>query len=955
MVRGEKFIWSKDLENLLHRNPSLRIIDDPEKLEYYRQDFNADLPTIMRDLLLKSLPDLIFQPTTEEHLKEIFAFARKHRIPLTVRGAGTWAYGGAVPTHGGMLIDLGLMDTIQVDPDVLQLTVGPGARFLDIHRELERHGLTLLSMTSGKGGTLAGWMATGGMGYGTFSHGPVRNQLVSIRVITPEGKARDLKADDPEIGYFLSTEGQMGIIVKATLRVGRRPAQWYPFVLSFEKTSAAYAFAKQVSRHPSLKPHDVIVYHTELTRILKAQSNGKLSVEDKNLVLVAFADDDQAHRFEAYLNDHGIQAANEASANYLWEERFLPMSFKHLGPSLLAAEVLLPLNEVDSYLEKISEWGKRLGITFHSTSHLVNRDQVLSFAMITTDHRKAIFYIDLMLVPMMVRLAVQFYHGKPYGLGIWMTPFLRDLYSKEELKQLRRYKKEVDPAGILNPGKFFAVSGRLGPLQKILFHSDIFNLELASTQWLLFKLFSIIPEKMLRRRIPVAPEGLEGIANDVLSCAQCGNCVSQCPVYRATGDEVLTARGKLLTVKRALETGKIELSKLLPLYFCLHCGRCDEECQVNLKHRELYDQLEKYLSRTIDFPIQQITDFVQEVEKSPEFYRFLDVVRTGFDQKIHEQRQTFARYHVLIDEEYCLHCGTCVDACMYSVRERDESDPRRVLIADEVLCRGCGACLERCPQIAKGIAATSVELHPDYLSMADPYWNSEVITRIDLEATTGKIPVSGTGQGDPHRGSGNDGIRFGHFHIVGPAQNLLYESSADAIAVQLGQRPKYLMFNGDGIETRAPRLIGLKTPLILDVMPMDGDEALLDAMFGAAAEMGTRLTLRLEEIGKVGSEIRGRIDSLILRLTADDLKNLAEGEKWPEVFQNHPCNLVEIELDDTVLAQMDGLKRFFSESIVLSAVMKVKKDDVDSELRPTPIFQQKLESLFRSPFDILCL
>ena len=73
--------------------------------------------------------------------------------------------------------------------------------------------------------------------------------------------------------------------------------------------------------------------------------------------------------------------------------------------------------------------------------------------------------------------------------------------------------------------------------------------------------------------------------------------------YRATGDETFTARGKLLTMKRALETGKLELSKILPLYFCLHCGRCDEGCQVNLKHRELFDHLEKYLSSTIDFSV----------------------------------------------------------------------------------------------------------------------------------------------------------------------------------------------------------------------------------------------------------------------------------------------------------------------------------------------------------------
>ncbi len=206
---------------------------------------------LIRDLMLKSLPDLIFQPTTEEHLLEIFAFAREHKIPVTVRGAGTWGYGGAVPTRGGILIDLGFMDTIEVNPEALQLTVGPGARFLDIHRELERHGLTLLSMTSGKGGTLIGWMATGGMGFGTFRHGPVRKQLISIRVITPEGKVQDLKAEDPEISNFLSTEGQMGIIVRATLKVGRRPSQWFPFLLPFEKSSAAYAFA-QATFPPSL-------------------------------------------------------------------------------------------------------------------------------------------------------------------------------------------------------------------------------------------------------------------------------------------------------------------------------------------------------------------------------------------------------------------------------------------------------------------------------------------------------------------------------------------------------------------------------------------------------------------------------------------------------------------------------------------------------------------------------
>jgi hypothetical protein len=50
VVKSKNPIWSKDLQSLLRRNPGLRIVGDPGKLEYYRQDFNVDLPAVIRDL-----------------------------------------------------------------------------------------------------------------------------------------------------------------------------------------------------------------------------------------------------------------------------------------------------------------------------------------------------------------------------------------------------------------------------------------------------------------------------------------------------------------------------------------------------------------------------------------------------------------------------------------------------------------------------------------------------------------------------------------------------------------------------------------------------------------------------------------------------------------------------------------------------------------------------------------
>ena len=947
-------VWHESLSDFLLRNPGLKSADDPDKLEYYRSDLNADLPPLIRDLLLKSLPDLILQPATEEHILSIFAFAREHNIPVTVRGAGTWGYGGAVPALGGILIDLGLMDSIKVDPESLQVTLGPGARFLSIGLELERSGLTLLSMPSGKGGTFAGWMSTGGMGFGTFRHGPVRKQLLSLRAITPAGKVLALTADDPEIDKFIATEGQMGIIVEATLRVGRQPSRMYPYLIPFAATADAYAFVQRLSRHAALHPDDLVVYHRALLSLLKERENSKISTPDADCVMAVFEEAEQAALFEAYLKEQRLPKGDAESARILWDERFLPMSIKSLGPSLLAAEVTLPIDQVASYQATIDEWGKRLAVKFYATSHVIGDGQALFLPLIASDYRTTLFYVDLVLVPMLVRLAIQGFHGKPYGLGVWNTPFLNDLYSQQERKELARYKKKVDPKGILNAGKFFGAKGRLGPLQKVLFRPGLFNLEMATMQWLLFRVFSLLPEAKLKRTIPISADSLGGMTHDVLSCAQCGSCVDRCPVYRATGDETITARGKLLTMKKALGTKKLELAKVLPLYFCMRCGRCDEECQVHLKHRPLFEGLEKHLAASIDFPLREVMEFIQGVEAAPELHRFLDVIRTGFDQKIQEKRQTFPRHKVTIDEELCLHCGTCVDACMYSVRKRDEADPRRVLIDQETLCRGCGACLERCPQAALGKAATTVELHPDFLGMDDPYWTRDLIARIDLEATTGKIPVSGTGQGDPHRGSGNDGIRFGHFHIVGPAQNLLYESSADAIGVQLGRRPQYLVFEGEKLTTPPPRLIRVKTPILMDVMPMDGGEALLKAMLEVAGRMGSRFTVTLAAYEKHAALLAGHQELLILRLTAREARELLAGTRKLRASSKPLPGLVEIETDGPFAGSADQWKALFPESL-FCAVIQIDKGHLDAGLRMTAGLQKTLESLFTSPVDIIAL
>ncbi len=117
---------------------------------------------------------------------------------------------------------------------------------------------------------------------------------------------------------------------------------------------------------------------------------------------------------------------------------------------------------------------------------------------------------------------------------------------------------------------------------------------------------------------------------------------------------------------------------------------------------------------------------------------------------------------------------------------------------------------------------------------------------------------------------------------------------------------------------------------------MDGGEVMLEAMFEAARALGTRLTLRLNEVDRYGAWIRDRFDLLILRLTALETKLLMSGRKWPEAFKDRRPDMIEIEVTDDLFELSNELRVFFSDATVLGALIPVKRGDIDAELRPSP-------------------
>lgn len=98
--------------------------------------------------------------------------------------------------------------------------------------------------------------------------------------------------------------------------------------------------------------------------------------------------------------------------------------------------------------------------------------------------------------------------------------------------------------------------------------------------------------------------------DDLFNCSRCGSCTSYCPVYKNTGDEAVSPRGKLSLIE-AISQGKLDFTEKISdkIYTCTVCGYCDSECPSGVKINELYEEMRQDLVDSEKYP--QALDFLK--------------------------------------------------------------------------------------------------------------------------------------------------------------------------------------------------------------------------------------------------------------------------------------------------------------------------------------------------------
>ncbi|MCZ8098125.1 MAG: FAD-binding oxidoreductase [Burkholderiales bacterium] len=210
------------------------VVTEPQVVRRRSRDFFWYSPILNEQLKDKSA-DVIVAPRDEADVIAVAAACAKHRVPLTVRGGGTGNYGQAVPLEGGVLLDVTALDRLEWQkPGVVR--VGAGAKMHELDALTRPNGWELrLHPSTKRTATIGGFVAGGSGGVGSVMYGGLREpgNILAARVVTVEKAPRviELRADAAQ--KVNRAYGTTGIIT--ALEMPLAPAwPWIDVVIAFD-------------------------------------------------------------------------------------------------------------------------------------------------------------------------------------------------------------------------------------------------------------------------------------------------------------------------------------------------------------------------------------------------------------------------------------------------------------------------------------------------------------------------------------------------------------------------------------------------------------------------------------------------------------------------------------------------------------------------------------------------
>jgi len=543
----------------------------------------AAMPSLFKPLIGDTTPDAVVQPRNEDELVELVRWAYELGIPLTPRGKASSGYGGVIPVRKGLVVDFYQMkEVLAVDEENLLVAVQPGITWEQLDKVLKLKNLTLrLYPTSYPSSSVGGWLAQGGAGIGSYEYGYFCENVISARVVLPSGEVREFRSGELEL--VADAEGITGFISQVTLRV--QPLEDVDVVAL--ACPDAHDLQKLVN---SIIQAELPIWSMVFINPRMAEMKNRAPlmehyghpVEERVLLPAAYilvmasrASDGDSVRaaLPKLIKPCEAEILSDRIAEHEWEHRFKLMVVKRLGPSLVPAEVIVPLESLGDVMQeinrKVDQPVVKEGVIIREAAD--GNPEVVILGFIPSDQRKFAYNFVFSLVLTIMKIAEE-HGGRPYSTGLYFTQKVDKVLGKERAKRLRAFKSRVDPKGLLNPQKVIG-SGITGKA-----------IELVSAFEPLIRPFGNSVITLVGERPETSVRDIPAdVAWYAYSCSQCGYCIDECDQFYGRGWESQSPRGKWFWLREYME-GREEWNQFMvdSIIACTTCELCNLRCSAAL-------------------------------------------------------------------------------------------------------------------------------------------------------------------------------------------------------------------------------------------------------------------------------------------------------------------------------------------------------------------------------------
>ena len=438
------------------------VIDDPVELAAYETDaFTA----------YRRLPLAVVLPGSTEEVSRVLAYLAREGVAVVPRGAGTSLSGGAIPLEDAVVVGVARMNRVlAIDPANRTARVEAGITNLAITQAVAEHGFFYAPDPSSQlACTLAGNIAMNSGGAHCLKYGVTSNNLLGVTLVLTDGSVVELGGESLDapgydlVGLVCGSEGQLGIVTEAVVRILPQAEGARPVLLAFPSSEAAGACVADIIG-AGIVPVAIEFMDNPAIRICEAFAKAGYPTDAAAMLIVEVEGSDaeidaELARIVAIARRHGVTAVKESRSAtetaQIWKGRKSAFGATGRIADYICMDGTIPTGRLPEVLRRMDAivrgYGLRVANVFHAGDG--NLHPLILYDVNDPEQAAKAEAAGADILKLCVEVGGCL--TGEHGVGIEKRDLMRHQFTEPELRLQAAVRRVFDPAEILNPGKVF--------------------------------------------------------------------------------------------------------------------------------------------------------------------------------------------------------------------------------------------------------------------------------------------------------------------------------------------------------------------------------------------------------------------------------------------------------------------------------------------------------------------